>query len=129
MTPFKKHIGNWLELRGGGVQEIDLHVEEARTRRVSYVEVMAETYREALEALKQGQAEGVAKILFVHGRSTSGPGKTTKRSVIRGLMRSPEATPYIVRSACIQHETAFLAVLRSPLAIGDSHPRQNAAMG
>jgi hypothetical protein len=66
---------------------------------------MAEVYARALNALKQAQENGTHYIIFTHGASTSRLGKTTARSVIRGLMRGREASPYIVRRECIQHDS------------------------
>jgi hypothetical protein len=43
----------------------------------------------------------------------SRPGKTTARSVVRGFMRSKEATPFVVKVDCIQHNTVFIAKIRS----------------
>jgi hypothetical protein len=60
------------------------------------------------------KAKQKAYVMFIHGWSTSMPGKTTARSVVRGFMRLPEATPLIVRSECIQYNTIFRAKLRLP---------------
>jgi hypothetical protein len=67
-----------------------------------------------LSAIREAYTRGVPYVLLVHGNSTSRPGKTTQRSMIRSLMRSKDATPYIVRSECIQHHTVFVAKIRSP---------------
>jgi hypothetical protein len=76
------------------------------------MERMGLVEREVMKALQDAQQQGVRYVLFVHGSSTSRPGKTTARSVVRQLMRSKDATPYIRRKECIQHETAFLASIR-----------------
>lgn len=112
MSRFKIFEGNWIALRDLGVVEINLHVDDRRPHGVSYQDVMYETYREAKKALIEHQATGVKAVLFVHGHSTSRSGSTTKRSMIRRLMRSKESTPFIIRKDCVEHETAFLAVLR-----------------
>jgi hypothetical protein len=77
-----------------------------------YSDVMAEISHEVLAKLKKAYENGVKWVLFIHGSSTSGPGKTTARSMVRGVMRYKDATPYICRSKCIQHETVFLAAIR-----------------
>jgi hypothetical protein len=73
---------------------------------------MDEVHSEALNALKLAQENGAKYIIFTHAWSTSRLGKTTARSVVRSLMRSPEATPYIVRRDCVQHDTVFVAAIR-----------------
>jgi hypothetical protein len=73
---------------------------------------MARVHEEALAALRHAQAIGKPWVLFTHGASTSGPGRQSARSVVRQLMRSPAAIPYIVRNECIQHETVFFANIR-----------------
>lgn len=92
--------------------EIDFHHSEPRY--IGYYEAMTEAYERALSAIREAYAQGIPYVLLVHGHSTSRPGKTTQRSVIRSLMRSKDATPYIVRSECIQHHTIFVAKIRSP---------------
>lgn len=52
---------------------------------------------------------------FNQGCFTSRLGKTTSRSQVPKLMASKKATPYILRSQCIQHDSAFVAAIR-PLA-------------
>ena len=83
-----------------------------RPREKAYGELMGEVYETALNALKKAQREGYEYVLFTHGSSTSRPGTTTSRSMVRGLMRSKESTPYVVKSKCVQHETVFLAAIR-----------------
>jgi hypothetical protein len=65
---------------------------------------------EVLETLKEAQETGEKWVMFIHG--WSGSRQTTSRSQIRGLMRSAGATPYIVRSECIQHDSVFIAAIR-----------------
>ena len=67
---------------------------------------------EALDALKSAYENGKQHVIFTHGASTSGPGKTTSRSQVLKLMRSPVATPYIIRGDCVQHATVFIAAIR-----------------
>lgn len=114
---FQDGYGPWAQyLQLDKVHLVDFH----RGRRApgkAYWDVMADVHEEAFAALQYAQANGFRHVVYVHGWSTSGPGKTTSRSVIRGLMRSPDATPHIVRAACIQHETCFVAAIRpAPVA-------------
>ena len=78
-----------------------------------YQNRMYAVYEGALEALKQAFEAGYESIIFEHGRSTSRNGKTTARSQIRSLMRSKDATPYIDRKRCIQHDSVFVAVFKA----------------
>jgi hypothetical protein len=73
---------------------------------------MGNVWERAFEALRGAHEQGAKYVLFTHGSSTSRLGKTTARSQVRGLMRSKEATPYILRSKCIQHDTVFVAAIR-----------------
>jgi len=82
----------------------------------SFDSKMARAHAEALAALQEAQKSGQQYVMFRHGASTSGPGRQTARSVVRGLMRSPQATAYIVRKDCVQHETVFVARIR-PLPV------------
>ncbi len=110
---FKKGSGDWKEYRKlGSFVEVDFHYSERGRRWVSYDEAMGEVYETALAALKQASEEGISYVIFTHGWSTSRPGKTTARSTVRGLMRSQEATPFICRRECIQHDSVFVAAIR-----------------
>ena len=66
----------------------------------------------ALDALEKAYRAGLAYVIFRHGSSTSRLGTTTARSQVRGLMRSKDATPFIIRSQCTQHYSVFVAVIR-----------------
>src|SRR5262249_7335127 len=80
--------------------------------RTTYAEKLAEVYHDTLQALEEAYNAGKRFVLFVHGSSTSRRGKETSRSVVRKVMRSKAATPYIIRRECIQHETVFVAAIR-----------------
>ena len=114
-SDFLKEDGDWTDyrqrfgLRKG--DEIDLHFGK-RDPAMSYYEAMSQIPTIVRDALKQAQAAGRPYIMFVHGSSTSGPGKTTARSQVRQFMRSKFATPFIVRRLCIEHETVFIARIR-----------------
>lgn len=103
---FKVEGGNWTRFRElpGPIEEVDFHWSQAEGGEWRpYHEKMAAVYDEALKALKRAQENGTRYIILTHGSSTSHIGKTTARSVLRGLMRSSVATPYILRAECIQH--------------------------
>jgi hypothetical protein len=113
---FKTGFGDWKQYRGPDVMEVDFHRADpkpgAYRARFSFRDAMAEVATETIEALESAQQNGFRAVLFTHGWSTSRRGRTSSRSVIRGLMRSKQATPYIIRSNCIQHNSVFLAAIR-----------------
>lgn len=109
---FRHGNGGWEQFRG--LPDADL-VDFHRGRREfgeSFPSVMAKVREEALEGLRTAQKNGRSYVLFTHGKSTSGPFKMSARSVIRRLMRSPEATPFVIRKECIQFDSAFVAAIR-----------------
>lgn len=109
---FKDAGGDWVALRKlPGLVEVDFHWSD-RSSDLSYWEKMGEVYSSAWKALIQAQQDGNQYVMFRHGASTSRIGKSTARSTVRGLMRGKEATPYILRSQCIQHESVFVAAIR-----------------
>ena len=110
---FKKESCNWTDYRKlPGLREIDLHFAgDAVTG--NYHENMSAIRNLVVDSLKQAQGDGIQFVLFTHGHSTSRRGKTTSRSVVRGVMRSKDATPFIVRKECIQHYSVFVAKVRT----------------
>lgn len=117
---FKYAVRNWVEYRKllPDMVECDFHwMNEPNTG--SYYENMQAVRDSALRALVNAQADGKRYVMFTHGGSTSGVGKTTSRSQVRKLMRSKEATPYIVRRDCIEQDTVFVAAIRSPNALAE----------
>lgn len=118
MSGFMHGFGPWPEYRKlPGVREIDLHWSgrpgDRARKGLAYWEAMDGVRTFVLEQLQSAfEDRDVLHLLITHGASTSRPGKTTARSVVRGIMRSKEATPYIHRARCIQHETVFVAALR-----------------
>lgn len=109
---FIHEYGNWTDYRRlPDLWEIDFH-NAGQEYKGSYYDIMEEVKSDTLNLLKKAQDDGVQHVLFVHGHSTSRPGKTTTRSQIRSVMRSKEATPYIIRKECIQHYTVFVAKIR-----------------
>jgi len=109
---FKTGYRNWTDYRKlPGLLEIDFHF-SGQEITTSYYERMDDVWHMALNAIIKAQKEGKDHVLFTHGCSTSRNGATTSRSQIRKLMRSKIATPFILRSQCIQHETVFVVVIR-----------------
>jgi hypothetical protein len=109
---FKKEYCNWTEYRSlPDLREVDLPFAEEQPT-APYLENMEAIKTLTLRQLQQAQADGTQHLLFTHGWSTSRLGKTTSRSVVRTVMRSKEATPYIIRKECIQHESVFVAKIR-----------------
>jgi hypothetical protein len=108
--------GNWVDYRERfGLlddDEIDLHFGRRDPFVQRYYDVMDDVEQRVREALRRAQGNGRPHVMFIHGHSTSRPGQTTARSVVRRFMRSPEATPFIVRSKCIQHPTVFIAKIK-----------------
>lgn len=121
MSKFKREYGDWTEYRKlSEVREIDDYHPNDDRNHMDYWQAMDEVYKGALEVLKNAQQKGYEHVIFRHGWSTSRQGKTTTRSQIRKLMRSPEATPYIIRRNSIQHDSVFVAAIR-PLSMNDQH--------
>src|SRR5262245_19251885 len=114
----KREKGNWVSFRErlglSKDDEIDRHFGQRDRNEVSYHEAMAKLGRLVEEHLRRQQEKGRPWAMFIHGHSTSRPGQTTARSVVRGFMRSKEATPFIVKAHSIQHCTVFIAKIRSP---------------
>jgi len=112
----KKRNGNWTDLRTEfGLtrdDEVDLHYGQRDPSSQTYLDVMGEVEQLVRSKLIEGQKNQRPYIMFIHGWSTSRPGQTTARSIVRGFMRSKEATSLIVRAGCIQHGTVFLAKIR-----------------
>ena len=125
---FKKDCRNWTEFQAflPAPVEIDFHPVEGEENWMPYHERMAEVYGRALDALESAQAHGVKWVMFTHGSSTSHRGKTTARSQIRSLMRSSDATPFIIRKECFQHYSVFVAAIRpkaqSPVTPSPENP-------
>jgi hypothetical protein len=114
LSKFTEFRGDWIALRERKPREVDLHFGR-RAPDKPYDEAMSDVRALVLSELQRAQKDGIPYVLFTHGASTSlGWQKTTARSIVRGLMRDPASTPYIVRRDCIQHETAFLARIRGP---------------
>src|ERR1700688_2964160 len=105
--------GDWVGYRKrcglSKADEIDLHYGRRDRNMASYDEAMADVEQRISDRLRKAQENGREYLMFIHGHSTSRPGQTTARSIVRGFMRSKEATPFIVKAHCIQHTTVFVA--------------------
>jgi hypothetical protein len=115
MTMFQKSSGDWTQYRSmlslAQCDEVDLHFGK-RDRSTSYEDAMAEITAIVERSLCEARRQGRSYVMFVHGNSTSRPGKTTARSQVRNFMRSKAATPLIERKYCIEHVTVFVAKVR-----------------
>jgi DNA-nicking Smr family endonuclease len=110
---FKVEEGNWTRHRAlPNHVELDLHTYQRREFGVSFDQVMWETHCQVLKFIEKAQLAGRQYVLIIHGHSTSRPGRTSKRSVVRDLMRSKEATPFIIRKECIQDHAVFIVAIR-----------------
>ena len=113
MATFQFESGDWKKYRDlPDLVEVDLHFSEFGPRRIPYDEAMAEVRYKSLQAIRAAYKREKKYVLFRHGWSTSRRGKSTARPQVRGLMRSVEATPYIVRKRCIQHDSVFVAAIK-----------------
>jgi hypothetical protein len=111
---FKKFYENWVALRSiynlGPLDELDLHF--GSRLGIDFLQAMDQNERATERAVIEAYEQQRPYLLIRHGWSTSRPGRTTARSVVRGWMRSKAATRYIDRSGCIEHEAAFLVKLQ-----------------
>lgn len=109
---FKFENGDWTNYRRlPNLRELDLHYSTYESLG-SFHDNMHEVKETTLAALKVAQALQAEYLLIRHGWTTSGIGRTSSRSVVRGIMRSKETTPYILRRTCIQHPSVFVATIR-----------------
>ena len=110
---FKKEYGNWTKYKKlPNVCEVDFHWCSNGPSH-GYQESMEKVKKVTLSNIKSAYENGkIEYIIFTHGSSTSRPGSTTSRSQVRGVMRSKDATPYIDRKRCIQHDSCFVAAIR-----------------
>lgn len=116
VSSFRVETGDWTRFRALQPREFDLHRSEWGPRAVPYWVAMNEVRDDTLAELVAAQKCGADWLLIRHGGSTSRPGRKTARSVVRAIMRSRAATPFIVRRDCVQHELVFLARMRRPSA-------------
>lgn len=106
--------GNWTDYRElPGLIEHDFHRGRRDPSVIDYHSAMDDVYKETEQVIRDAFDKGHQYVMFRHGCSTSSPGQTTARSMVRMFMRSRDATPYIVRSRSIQHETVFVAALKA----------------
>ena len=106
---FQKGSGDWKKYRElGTYTECDFHYLEGR----NYSEKLGQVHGIVMGGFKEAQEKGIEYVIFTHGHSTSGPFKTTTRSIVRHIMRSKESTPYVIKKNCIQHYSVFVAAIR-----------------
>ena len=115
---FEQGQGDWKEYRVRfhltAEDEIDLHFGRRSAPELSYAGAMHQVEALVEERLLRARLEGRPHLMFLHGRSTSNGWKgATARSVVRGFMRSRKATLLIERKVCVQHETVFVAKVRT----------------
>lgn len=109
---FKFEDKNWVEYRNlPDLMEVDFHFSPGESLG-TFHDNMRDVHDRTMWALQEAQCGGKQHVLFTHGRSTSRPGKTSARSVVRRVMRSKNATPYLLRARCIQHPSVFVAAIR-----------------
>ena len=105
--------GDWTQFRKlPHSVELDFHSSEQGPREVPYGEAMGEVGETAQEAIRRAYEIGLKYVIFTHGHSTSRRGETTARSQVRQLIKSQDATPYILRRDCIQHFSCFVVAIR-----------------
>lgn len=95
--------------------ELDLHFGR-RDPHEPYWNVMADVETLVREGIEHAYRHKRPYLLITHGWSTSRNGATTARSIVRGFINSKEATPFIERAKCIQHNSAFLVKIRDTAA-------------
>lgn len=109
----RAYARNWTEYRAlPECVEVDFHWSDTGPREIPYWEAMDQVRQFAFDTIRAAHASGFRYVLMTHGQSTSRPGNTTARSVIRGLIKSKDATPFVNRRACIQHESVFVVALK-----------------
>lgn len=121
MAMFKRSAINWTEFRKlPGVVEVDFHYSDQGPSRMPYHESMELVLATTLAALSRAHADPSKQyVLFTHGHSTSRRGTTTSRSVVRGVMRSKAATPFIDRKRSIHHYSVFPCGSSGPRAAAE----------
>ena len=104
----KRVSGPWETLPG---EVYDLHWSKYRDGR-SFGDHMADVSEFVTERIHDAYKRGVDYVSFTHGYSTSGPFKTSSRSIVRAIIRSKDTTPYILRSECVQHTSYMIVRIR-----------------
>lgn len=75
-------------------------------------ETMNRLWDTAFQALKDAHEDGLKFLVIKHGKSPNKRGQVSIGSQVRTLVRSHAAGPYILRSKCIQYESAFVVAIR-----------------
>ena len=106
---FIRFDGDWTILKDiANMHYVDLNDLEGR----NFYEKMAWVHKLVMQALKNAQSKGVDYVMFNHGHSFSGSYIMTARSMVRSIMSSKEAAPYIVKKKSIQHKSVFVAAIK-----------------
>lgn len=79
---------------------------------ISKTEVMHQVWRESFRALQEAYEEGIHYLLITHDKAPPKRGRVSLGSRVINLIRSHAAGPYIIRSKCIQLESAFVVAIR-----------------
>lgn len=109
---------NWTDFRNfeGRILEVDYHIGSADLPddmgQQHYWYKVGAWHELSWQTLEKAQREGYDWVLFRHGHSTSRPGSTTARSVVRGILRDKASTPYILRSRSYQKSSVYMAKVR-----------------
>ena len=108
----KKESGNWTKYRDlhGRVREYDCHFGEDHG--LTHYELKQKVYDDVLDILRQEYENNDDWVLVTHGLSSSRMGTTSSRSQVRKLAKSRDATPFIIRKECVQHESVFVFAIK-----------------
>lgn len=105
---------DWTEYRNlPDLIEVDFHWKgRGQGSNNSYFDKMGDVYETTMQALKFAYENGKEYVLFTHGHSPLYIGQSNSCTIVRGIMRSKESTPYIIKSQSIQHPSVFVAKIR-----------------
>jgi len=109
--PIIDETSNWQDLRKPGMIEVDFHFGQG-TPNMNYHDAMDEIYQKTEDALREAYEKGTAFVMFRHGSSTSGPGRTTARSQVRKACRD-HRKDFVEESKSIQHYSVFIAAIKT----------------
>jgi hypothetical protein len=108
----RKPTYKYLDLsRRSDVLHVDFHWAGSAPG-VSHAKKVRDCYGESLSALQSAHERGLAWVVFMQGSSTSGRSKDSCRSVIRELLQSPAATPYVDRARCFSNSSITAVAIR-----------------
>jgi len=96
--------------------EVDYRGDTNKPDGLAYWQRMDQTFKAALEILKQAHKGGNTYVMFRRGLSTLRRSADYAPITIRKLMRSKEATRYIIQKNRIQQPSVFLSYHLSTIA-------------